>query len=237
MIRVTAVAFAAPALAALSLVACQPQQADTAPAEAAAKTEAAAAAATPAATPAAMPMAGEMAPAFTLVDGDGQQRSLSDFRGKTVVLEWTNEGCPYVKKHYTGAMQALQREAVGDGVVWLSIISSAPGTQGFVEGDQARQWKARTNAGSTHLLLDPTGATGKAYGAKTTPDMRIIDPQGRLVYVGGIDDRPTNKVEDLEGANNFVRAALADMEAGRPVRTAFAQPYGCAVKYPETVGT
>jgi len=227
MIRVTAAAFAA-----LMLVACQPQQADqTAPAEPSAKISTSA---TPG--PTAMPMAGDMAPAFTLVDGDGQQRSLSDFRGKTVVLEWTNEGCPYVKKHYTGAMQALQREATGDGVVWLSIISSAPGTQGFVEGDQARQWKARTNAGSTHLLLDPTGATGKAYGAKTTPDMRIIDPEGRLVYVGGIDDRPTNKPEDLQGANNFVRAALADLEAGRPVQTAFAQPYGCAVKYPETVG-
>ncbi|HZV85632.1 MAG TPA: redoxin family protein, partial [Brevundimonas sp.] len=167
----------------------------------------------------------------------GTQRSLADFRGKTVVLEWTNEGCPYVKKHYTGAMQALQREATADGVVWLSIISSAPGTQGHVEGDAARQWKTRTNGASTHLLLDPTGEIGKLYGAKTTPDMRVINAEGQLVYVGGIDDRPTNKVEDLEGANNFVRAALADVKAGRAVRTPFAAPYGCAVKYPETVGT
>lgn len=224
MSRLMTVAFAA-----LALAACQPQAADTPAAPE--KAEA------PAATPAAMPMAGEAAPAFTLVDSEGAQRSLSDFRGKTVVLEWTNEGCPYVQKHYTGAMQTLQRDATGDGVVWISIISSAPGTQGFVEGDQARQWKTRTEAGSTHLLLDPTGQVGKAYGAKTTPDMRVINAEGQLVYVGGIDDRPTNKVEDLEGANNFVRAALEDVEAGRPVRTAFATPYGCAVKYPETVGT
>ena len=180
---------------------------------------------------------GDMAPAFTLVDADGTQRSLADFKGKTVVLEWSNEGCPYVKKHYTGAMQALQRDATADGVVWLTIISSAPGTQGFVEGEEARAWKAKHQAAFTHLLLDPTGEVGKRYDAKTTPDMRIIDPQGRLIYVGGIDDKPTNKVEDLAGATNFVRAALADAKAGRPVQTAFAQPYGCAIKYPETMGS
>ncbi|KQW82029.1 alkyl hydroperoxide reductase [Brevundimonas sp. Root1279] len=184
-----------------------------------------------------MPMAGQAAPAFTLVDAQGVQRSLADFRGKTVVLEWTNEGCPYVKKHYSGAMQALQRAAVADGVVWLSIISSAPGTQGHVEGEAARQWRDRTKGAATHLLLDPTGQVGKLYGAKTTPDMRVINPEGQLVYVGGIDDRPTSKVEDLEGANNYVQAALADMKAGRAVRTAFAPSYGCSVKYPETVGT
>jgi peroxiredoxin len=178
---------------------------------------------------------GDMAPAFTLIDADGTQRSLADFKGKTVVLEWTNEGCPYVKKHYTGAMQALQREATADGVVWLTIISSAPTTQGYVEGEEARAWKAKHKAAFTHLLLDPTGEVGKRYDAKTTPDMRIIDPEGRLIFVGGIDDKPTNKVEDLAGANNFVRAALADAKAGRPVQTAFAQPYGCAIKYPETI--
>ena len=222
MKRLTVAAFAA-----LALAACQ-QAAAPEPAEAPA-------AATPATAEAgAMPMAGQAAPAFTLVDADGTQRSLADFRGRTVVLEWTNEGCPYVQKHYSGAMQALQREAVGDGVVWLSIISSAPGTQGHVEGEAARQWKTRTNGASTHLLLDPTGEVGKLYGAKTTPDMRVIDGDGRLVYVGGIDDRPTNKVEDLDGANNYVRAALDDLEAGRPVHTAFATPYGCSVKYPET---
>lgn len=228
MKRLTVAAFAAP-LAALTLAACQPQAAAPEPAEAPA-----AAAAPATADAGAMPMAGQAAPAFTLVDAEGAQRSLADFRGKTVVLEWTNEGCPYVQKHYSGAMQALQREAVADGVVWLTIISSAPGTQGHVTGEAARQWKTRTNGASTHLLLDPTGQVGKLYGAKTTPDMRVIDGEGRLVYVGGIDDRPTNKVEDLEGANNYVRAALDDLEAGRPVRTAFAAPYGCSVKYPET---
>ena len=226
-VRVSAAAFAV-----LMLAACQEQAAAPEPAaarEAATKTAVS--------TPASMPMAGQAAPAFTLVDSQGVQRTLADFRGKTVVLEWTNEGCPYVKKHYSGAMQALQRAAVADGVVWLSIISSAPGTQGHVEGEAARQWHDRTKGAATHLLLDPTGQVGKLYGAKTTPDMRVIDPDGTLTYVGGIDDRPTSKVEDLEGANNYVQAALADMKAGRPVQTAFAPSYGCSVKYPETVGT
>lgn len=207
--------------AALAMAACSPASETPEP-----KTEATVA------STAALPAA----PAFTLVDSDGVQRSLADFRGKTVVIEWTNEGCPYVQKHYSaGAMQALQREATADGVVWLTIISSVPGTQGFVEGDAARAFKAKHDGAWTHLLLDPTGQVGKLYDAKTTPDMRIIDPEGRLVFVGGIDDRPTNKVEDLEGANNFVRAALTDLEAGRPVATPFAQPYGCSIKYPETV--
>ena len=174
------------------------------------------------------------APAFTLVDSHGVQRSLGDFRGKTVVIEWTNEGCPYVQKHYSsGAMQALQRDAVADDVVWLTVISSAPGKQGHVEGEAARAWKTRNSAHSTHLLLDPEGTVGKAYGAMTTPDMRVIDAEGRILFAGGIDDRPTNKVEDLDGANNFVRAALEDVEANRAIRTAYAQPYGCSIKYPE----
>ena len=211
------------AVATLALAACQQEAA--APAETT-STEP---------TPAAATQEG-MAPAFTLVDAEGVQRALADFRGRTVVLEWTNEGCPYVQKHYgAGAMQALQRDATADGVVWLTIVSSAPGTQGFVEGEAARAFKAKHEAAYTHLLLDPTGEVGKLYGAKTTPDMRVIDPQGRTVFEGGIDDRPTNKPEDLQGANNFVRAALTDMEAGRPVQTRFAQPYGCAIKYPETV--
>jgi peroxiredoxin len=221
MKRLTAVAFAA-----LFVAACQPQAAAPEKAEAPAAATADAGAA---------PAAGRAAPAFTLVDADGTQRSLADFRGRTVVLEWTNEGCPYVQKHYTGAMQALQREAVADGVVWLTIISSSPGTQGYVEGEEARAWRTRTNGAATHLLLDPTGEVGRLYGAVTTPDMRVIDGDGMLRFVGGIDDRPTNKVEDLEGANNFVRAALDDLEAGRPVQAPFATPYGCGIKYPETV--
>ncbi|MFA4950520.1 thioredoxin family protein [Brevundimonas sp.] len=227
MKHLTAISIAIPvAAAAFFLRACQPPT--TAPDNA----ETPAPVATTATTP---PSAGQAAPAFTLVDAEGTPRSLADFRGKTVVLEWTNEGCPYVIKHYSGAMQALQREAVADGVIWLTIISSAPGTQGFVEGQAAREWRTRTNGASTHLLLDPTGEVGKLFDAKTTPDMRVIDADGIVRFVGGIDDRPTNKVEDLDGANNYVRAALADMEAGRPVQTAFATPYGCSVKYPETV--
>jgi peroxiredoxin len=191
----------------------------------------------PAAKEAAANAGGQVAPAFQLASADGKQVSLADFRGKTVVLEWTNEGCPYVKKHYSGAMQKLQKEAVADGVVWLTIVSSAPGEQGFVEGESAKNWSQRFNAGFTHLLLDPTGATGRAYGAKTTPDMRVIDGEGRIIYAGGIDDKPTNKVEDLAGAKNFVRAALDDHAAGRPVTTAFAQPYGCAIKYADEAAT
>ncbi|MDP3403369.1 MAG: thioredoxin family protein [Brevundimonas sp.] len=205
----------------LTLSACQQAEAP-APATEASATPAAASATTPG-----------LAPAFTLMDAEGVQRSLADFRGKTVVIEWSNEGCPYVQKHYTGAMQALQRDATADGVVWLTIISSAPGKQGYVEGEEAGAWKARNNAASTHLLLDPEGTVGKAYGALTTPDMRVIDGEGRILFAGGIDDRPTNKVEDLEGATSFVRAALEDVAAKRPVRTAFAPPYGCSIKYPE----
>ena len=213
------------AAAALTLAACDQAEAPATPTTETAATETATAPGQP-----------QMAPAFTLVDSEGTERSLADFRGKTVVLEWTNEGCPYVQKHYSaGAMQALQREAVADGVVWLTIISSEPGAQGYVEGEEARAWKARNNAGASHLLLDPTGEVGKAFGAVTTPDMRVIDGEGRILFTGGIDDRPTNKVEDLEGANNFVRAALTDIEAGRPVQTAFAQPYGCSIKYPGAV--
>ncbi|MFN4288769.1 MAG: redoxin family protein [Brevundimonas sp.] len=175
----------------------------------------------------------QLAPAFDLVDSEGQRRTLEEFRGRVVVLEWTNEGCPYVQKFYNaGAMQALQREATSNGVVWLTLISSRPGAQGYVEGDEARQWSSRNNAGANHLLLDPTGVTGQAYDARTTPDMRVIDEQGRIIYAGAIDDRPTNDPADIEGATNYVRAALADHAAGRAVAVPYAQPYGCSIKYP-----
>lgn len=173
----------------------------------------------------------QTAPDFTLVNAEGEQVSLSDFRGRVVVLEWTNEDCPYVRKHYTGPMQALQRQVTEDGGVWLTIISSAPGTQGYVEGDAARQWRDRHNAHFTHLLADPTGETGRAYGAVTTPDMRVIDEQGRIIFTGGIDDQPSADVSSLEGATPFVRIALEEHAAGRPVGTAFAQPYGCSIKF------
>ena len=177
------------------------------------------------------PVIGQPAPNFSAPDADGKTRSLSQYRGKTVVLEWTNHDCPYVKKHYSGNMQALQREATGDGVVWLSIVSSAPGEQGHVTGAQAKQLTASRKASPTAVLLDPSGAVGRLYAAKTTPHMFVINPQGRLVYAGGIDDVATNKVDDLKRAKPLVRLALADVKAGRAVAIPASRPYGCAVKY------
>jgi peroxiredoxin len=177
------------------------------------------------------PVVGQPAPNFSAQDADGQTRSLSQYRGKTVVLEWTNHECPYVRKHYSGAMQALQRDATRDGVVWLSIVSSAPGQQGAVSGAQAKQLTASRGAAPTAVLLDPSGAVGRLYGAKTTPHMFVVNPQGRVVYAGGIDDVPTNKVEDLPRAKQLVQAALADLKAGRAVGIPASRPYGCAVKY------
>ena len=182
----------------------------------------------------AAPVVGQAAPAFTAKDADGKTRSLSEFNGKTVVLEWTNDGCPYVQKHYkSGAMQGLQKAAAKDGVVWLTLISSAPGKQGYLEGVQAKGWKATNGAGSTSLLLDPTGQVGQAYEAKTTPHMYIVDKTGKLAYMGGIDDKPTADPASLKGANNYVSAALSDIKAGRMVSTAVTKPYGCTIKYSE----
>ncbi len=180
----------------------------------------------------AAPAIGEPAPAFRAVDADGRTRSLSEFRGRTVVLEWTNNGCPYVRKHYdAGNMQALQHAATKDGVVWLTIASSAPGMQGHLTSAEAKAWKAKEKAGSTAVLLDPTGVVGRAYEAKTTPHMYVVDKTGRLVYMGGIDDRASSDPESLKGAVNYVSAALADVKAGRPVAEAATRPYGCSVKY------
>ena len=177
------------------------------------------------------PVIGQPAPNFSAPDADGKTRSLSQYRGKTVVLEWTNHECPYVRKHYTGAMQALQKDATRDGVVWLSIVSSAPGQQGHVTGAQAKQLTASRGASPTAVLLDPSGAVGRLYGAKTTPHMFVINAQGKLVYAGGIDDVATAKVEDLQRAKPLVRLALADVKAGRAVAIPVSRPYGCAVKY------
>ena len=172
------------------------------------------------------------APAFTARDIDGKTRSLAEFKGKVVVLEWVNEGCPYVKKHYSGNMQGLQQAATADGVVWLSIVSSAPGKQGyFSDGAAAKTWMGAKGAKPTTLLLDPEGVVATTYKAKTTPHMFVIDRAGAVVYEGAIDDIPSSKVEDLPKARNLVAAALADVKAGRKVAVAYAQPYGCAVKY------
>ena len=180
----------------------------------------------------AAPVVGQAAPAFTVKDADGKTRSLSEFKGKTVVLEWTNAGCPYVQKHYkSGNMQDLQKGASKDGVVWLTLISSAPGKQGYVSPTEAKTWKSSTGAGSTALLLDPAGQVGHAYEAKTTPHMYIVDKTGKLAYMGGIDDKPSADPSTLKGAKNYVSAALSDIDAGRPVTTAVSKPYGCSIKY------
>lgn len=186
----------------------------------------------PGKTALAAPSVGQPAPVFTGVDTTGKSHSLADFEGKTVVLEWTNHDCPYVMKHYgSGNMQALQKQAAADGVVWLTVISSASGKQGHVSPDQANRIAAERGASPAAILLDPEGAIGRAYDARTTPHMYVIDGAGTLVYMGGIDDRPTADRADVDGANNHVVAALADVAAGREVRTPTSRPYGCSVKY------
>ncbi|MFN3584030.1 thioredoxin family protein [Phenylobacterium sp.] len=185
------------------------------------------------ATPAlAQPMIGQPAPAFQARDADGRTRTLAEFKGRTVVLEWTNEGCPYVQKHYnSGNMQRLQKQAARDGMVWLTVISSAPDMQGHLTGPQAKAWQAKAGAASTAVLLDPDGVVGRAYEAKTTPHMFIVDKAGTLVYMGGIDDKPSSDPASLKGARNYVAAALADIKAGRAVAQPATRSYGCSVKY------
>ena len=180
----------------------------------------------------AAPAIGQPAPAFTAVDADGKARSLSEFKGKTVVLEWTNNGCPSVKRHYsTGAMQDTQRKAKAQGAVWLTIASSPPGQQGHVTAADAKAWGGQAKAAWNAILLDPKGQVARAYAAKTTPHMFVIDPKGRVAYMGAIDDKPTNKADEAKGARNYVLAAVADVKAGRAVAQPVTRPYGCAVKY------
>ena len=175
---------------------------------------------------------GQPAPDFTGVDSNGSQHTLSQYQGKTVVLEWTNHDCPYVKKHYnSGNMQKLQKQATTDGVVWLSIISSRPGKQGHVSGGKANDLTRSRNAAPTAVILDETSAIGRLYGAKTTPHMYIIDKTGQLVYMGGIDSIPSSDEADIAGAKNYVRAALDAMTAGKTIEDSITRPYGCSVKY------
>ena len=175
---------------------------------------------------------GKPAPGFTAVDSNGKRHSLADYKGKTVVLEWTNAECPFVKKHYgSGNMQALQKSATKGGAVWLTVNSGAPGKQGNVDGKAANTLIKMNQAAPTAYLLDSDGAIGRAYGAKTTPHMYVIDASGKLVYMGGIDDTPTADPADIKTAKNYVRAALADVSAKRPVQVATSKPYGCSVKY------
>ncbi|HXM95728.1 MAG TPA: thioredoxin family protein [Candidatus Dormibacteraeota bacterium] len=176
---------------------------------------------------------GELAPDFTATDTNGKVHKLSEYRGKFVVLEWTNRGCPYTQKHYnSGNMQRLQREWTGKGVIWLTVISSAPGEQGYVTASQENAYLKESNAAPTAVLLDTTGAVGHLYDAKTTPHMYIIDSQGTLIYNGAIDDRPTTDLGDVNGAKNYVSASLQEATSGKPVSNATTRPYGCSVKYP-----
>jgi peroxiredoxin len=181
---------------------------------------------------AAVAKVGEPAPAFTVNATSGSPVSLASYKGKVVVLEWTNHDCPYVRKHYeTGNMQGLQREATGQGVVWLTLISSSEGTQGYVTPPQADELTTSRKAAPSAVLLDTKGVAGKAYGATNTPHMYVVDKAGILVYAGAIDDRPTSRRADVQGANNYVRAALDAVAAGQPVKTPATRAYGCTVKY------
>ena len=175
---------------------------------------------------------GQPAPAFTLTDTKGTTHSLADFAGKTVVLEWFNHECPFVKKHYgAGNMQRQQAAATGKGVVWLTINSSAPGKQGHVNAEQANAILGEWKASPTAFLLDHDGTVGQAYGAKTTPHMYVIDGAGVLRYNGAIDSNPSADPADIPGATQYVEAALGDLAANRAVARGTTQPYGCSVKY------
>ena len=183
----------------------------------------------------AAPQIGTQAPNFRLTDTSGKAVTLGQFKGKTVVLEWNNPECPYVRKHYdSGNMQKTQAAAKRDGVVWLSINSSAAGKQGHVNGAQANAFISGQKAQPSAYLLDHNGKVGKGYGAVTTPHMYIVDKAGRLVYAGGIDDKPTANKGDIAGARNHVLAALAEIKAGKAVSVATSRPYGCAVKYSDS---
>lgn len=179
------------------------------------------------------PKVGAPAPSFTALDSNGRQVSLADLKGKTVVLEWTNDECPFVMKHYGGqAMQALQKKWTDRGVTWLTVLSSAPGEQGYADGAKANRLTADRGAAPTAVLLDPKGDVGRAYGAQVTPHMYVVKPDGVLAYMGGIDDKPSARIEDLKTARNHIDAALSELAEGKPVSVTTARPYGCTVKYP-----
>lgn len=173
---------------------------------------------------------GALAPGFTAATSAGETVSLADYAGETVVLEWTNHGCPFVKKHYSEprrSMQSLQAE----GVVWLTVASSAPGEQGYVTAAEANDLTAARGAAPRAVLLDPEGALGRLYGAETTPHIFVVNADGALVYAGAIDSIASARVEDLDIAENYVRSALADLASDRPVATPTSKAYGCSVKY------
>ena len=175
---------------------------------------------------------GIAAPNFTGTDSNGAKQTLTQYRGKYVVLEWANRGCPYDGKHYrSGNMEFLQREWTAKGVVWLTVISSAPGEQGYVTPAEEAEYLKQMHAAPTAVILDPAGTIGRMYEAKTTPHMFVIDPTGKLIYQGAIDDKPTTDVADIKTAHNYLNEALTAAMAGKPVPVAVTRPYGCSVKY------
>jgi len=175
---------------------------------------------------------GQPAPAFTATDAAGKTVSLADFKGKHVVLEWVNPGCPYVVKHYSsGNMQGTQREAAAKGVVWLSVNSTAADARDFLKPAEMAAWMQQQKAAATATLMDADGKVGRAFGARTTPHMYVIDPAGKLVYAGAIDNKPSSNPADTATATNHVKVALAELLAGKPVSTPVTRPYGCSVKY------
>jgi hypothetical protein len=178
---------------------------------------------------------GTAAPAFSASDINGRTISLGDYAGKLVILEWTNDGCPFVGKHYnSGNMQALQRKYTGEGDVWLTIASSAPGEQGYVTPAEAKADLARWRAAPSDYLLDPDGVVGRLYAARATPHIVVIDRSGRVAYMGAIDDTPSTRLADVKTAKNYLVAALDEIAAGKPVTVAATQAYGCSIKYKGT---
>jgi peroxiredoxin len=183
-------------------------------------------------TAVAAPQVGQPAPEFTLTDSNGTSHNLSDFKGKFVVLEWLNHGCPFVKKHYDGGnMQALQKEFTGKDVVWLSIVSSAPGKQGHMSPSETNKTKEEKGSAATAILSDEDGTVGKLYDAKVTPELFVINPEGTLIYMGAIDDKKSVEPADVAGAKNYVKQALDEAMAGKPVSEPTTEAYGCGVKY------
>jgi peroxiredoxin len=177
---------------------------------------------------------GDPAPDFTGTDSNGKTLTLSDYKGKFVVLEWSNRDCPYTRKHYSsGNMQSLQREWTAKGVIWLTILSSAPGQEGYVTASEENAQLAKVHASPTAAILDPTGKIGHEYEAKTTPNMFVIDPSGKLIYAGAIDDHPSPNAGDVKISKNYVSEALTQSMAGGQVTTSYTRPYGCSVKYGE----
>jgi peroxiredoxin len=174
----------------------------------------------------------QQAPNFTLTAADGETHSLSDFEGKYVVLEWLNYGCPFVQKHYeSGNMQQLQKTYTEKDVVWLSIVSSAEGKQGYYPPNEMLEQKKKHDGEMTAILMDTSGEVGRTYGAQVTPHMYVINPEGQLIYKGGIDDKPTTDTADIDGATNYVQLALDQAMSGEEVKVQTARPYGCTVKY------